>query len=287
MRMQDNALAVKGLTKRYGRFALENVSFSVPRGTVVGLVGENGAGKSTTLNAALGLIHADAGSVEILGEQTLDAALCEQIGVVFDANAFPNALTPEKLNRIFRRIYRTWEEERYRSLLREMGLPADRRIGKLSKGMKMKLAIAAALSHGAKLLILDEATSGLDPIAREEILDLLLDFVQAEDHAVLLSSHITSDLEKIADFIVFLHAGRVIFEKPKDELRYRYGIVRCGAAQFAAIDKADRIAWRKQDYEWEVLVADREAAQRKYPKSVVDLATIDEIMLLHIKGETK
>src|SRR5699024_2177683 len=138
----------------------------------------------------------------------------EQIGVVFDANAFPNALTPEKLNRIFRRIYRTWEEERYRSLLREMGLPADRRIGKLSKGMKMKLAIAAALSHGAKLLILDEATSGLDPIAREEILDLLLDFVQAEDHAVLISSHITSDLEKIADYIVFLHAGRVIFEKP-------------------------------------------------------------------------
>lgn len=207
--------------------------------------------------------------------------------MVFDANAFPNALTPEKLNRIFRRIYRTWEEERYRSLLREMGLPADRRIGKLSKGMKMKLAIAAALSHGAKLLILDEATSGLDPIAREEILDLLLDFVQAEDHAVLISSHITSDLEKIADYIVFLHAGRVIFEKPKDELRYRYGIVRCGEAQFAAIDETDRVAWRRQDYEWEVLVADREAAQRKYPKSVVDPATIDEIMLLHIKGETK
>lgn len=285
--MQGNALDVKGLTKRYGQFALEDVSFSVPRGTVVGLVGENGAGKSTTLNAALGLIHADAGSVELLGGQVQDGALREQIGVVFDANAFPNALSPDRLNRIFRRIYRTWDEERYRSLLRAMELPADRKIGKLSKGMKMKLAIAVALSHGAKLLILDEATSGLDPIAREEILDMLLDFVQAEDHAVLISSHITSDLEKIADFIVFLHAGRVIFEKPKDELRYRYGIVRCGAAQFAAIDKADRIAWRRQDYEWEVLVADREAAQRKYPKSVVDPATIDEIMLLHIKGETK
>lgn len=287
MRMQGNALDVKGLTKRYGQFALEDVSFSVPRGTVVGLVGENGAGKSTTLNAALGLIHADAGSVELLGGQVQDGALREQIGVVFDANAFPNALSPDRLNRIFRRIYRTWDEERYRSLLRAMELPADRKIGKLSKGMKMKLAIAVALSHGAKLLILDEATSGLDPIAREEILDMLLDFVQAEDHAVLLSSHITSDLEKIADFIVFLHAGRVIFEKPKDELRYRYGIVRCGAAQFAAIDEADRIAWRKQDYEWEVLVADREVARKKYPKAVVDPATIDEIMLLHIKGERK
>ncbi len=285
--MQGNALDVKGLTKRYGQFALEDVSFSVPRGTVVGLVGENGAGKSTTLNAALGLIHADAGSVELLGGQVQDGALREQIGVVFDANAFPNALSPDRLNRIFRRIYRTWDEERYRSLLRAMELPADRKIGKLSKGMKMKLAIAVALSHGAKLLILDEATSGLDPIAREEILDMLLDFVQAEDHAVLLSSHITSDLEKIADFIVFLHAGRVIFEKPKDELRYRYGIVRCGAAQFAAIDEADRIAWRKQDYEWEVLVADREVARKKYPKAVVDPATIDEIMLLHIKGERK
>ena len=285
--MQGNALDVKGLTKRYGQFALEDVSFSVPRGTVVGLVGENGAGKSTTLNAALGLIHADAGSVELLGGQVQDGAQREQIGVVFDANAFPNALSPDRLNRIFRRIYRTWDEERYRSLLRAMELPADRKIGKLSKGMKMKLAIAVALSHGAKLLILDEATSGLDPIAREEILDMLLDFVQAEDHAVLLSSHITSDLEKIADFIVFLHAGRVIFEKPKDELRYRYGIVRCGAAQFAAIDEADRIAWRKQDYEWEVLVADREVARKKYPKAVVDPATIDEIMLLHIKGERK
>ena len=285
--MQGNALDVKGLTKRYGQFALEDVSFSVPRGTVVGLVGENGAGKSTTLNAALGLIHADAGSVELLGGQVQDGALREQIGVVFDANAFPNALSADRLNRIFRRIYRTWDEERYRSLLRAMELPADRKIGKLSKGMKMKLAIAVALSHGAKLLILDEATSGLDPIAREEILDMLLDFVQAEDHAVLLSSHITSDLEKIADFIVFLHAGRVIFEKPKDELRYRYGIVRCGAAQFAAIDEADRIAWRKQDYEWEVLVADREVARKKYPKAVVDPATIDEIMLLHIKGERK
>ena len=150
--------------------------------------------------------------------------------------------------------------------------------------MKMKLAIAAALSHDPRLLILDEATSGLDPIARDDILDVLWDFVQDESHSVLLSSHITSDLEKIADYIVFLHRGRVLLEKPKDELRYQYGILKCGETQFAALDRADILAYRKQDYEWDVLVADKAAAQRKYPGAVIDPASIDDIMLLYIKG---
>ena len=162
---------------------------------------------------------------------------------------------------------------------------ADKKIKAFSKGMKMKLSLAVAFSHGAKLLVLDEATSGLDPVVRDDILDLCLGFVQEEDRAILVSSHITSDLEKVADYIVFLHKGRVVFCKPKDELRYHYGILRCGAAQFEAIDKGEVLAWRRQDYQWEVLVADRAAAQRKYPKAVVDPATIDEIMLLYVKGE--
>ncbi len=153
--------------------------------------------------------------------------------------------------------------------------------------MKAKLSIAAAFAHHPELLILDEATSGLDPVVREDILDMFLDFVQDEEHAVLVSSHITSDLEKVADYIVFIHEGRLIFSKPKDELLESYGIVKCGAAQFQKIDPKDMIAYRKQDYEWQVLVADRNSAKKKYPKAMVIPATIDEIMLLYVKGETK
>ncbi len=285
--MRGNARAVQGLTKRYKAFVLDNVSFVVPRGAIVGLVGENGAGKSTTLHAILGLIHRDGGSVELLGREdtAVDEAFRNQIGVVFDGSSYPETLTPRKLNRVFQSLYQGWDEAGYFALLEQLSLPADKKIKAFSKGMKMKLSLAVAFSHGAKLLVLDEATSGLDPVVRDDILDLCLGFVQEEDRAILVSSHITSDLEKVADYIVFLHKGRVVFCKPKDELRYHYGILRCGAAQFEAIDKGEVLAWRRQDYQWEVLVADRAAAQRKYPKAVVDPATIDEIMLLYVKGE--
>lgn len=148
----------------------------------------------------------------------------------------------------------------------------------------MKLSMVVALSHDTNLLILDEATSGVDPVVRDDILDMLLEFVQDEKHSVLVSSHITSDLEKVADYIVFIHGGRVVFSKSKDELKYKYGIIRCGAAQFDVIDKNEIVAYRKQDYEWEVLVADKDAAKRRYPKTVIDSATIDEIMLIYAKG---
>lgn len=287
--MGENALAVKGLTKAYRDFTLDHVSFEVPRGAIVGLIGENGAGKSTTLNAILGLVKKDAGSIEILGQpdEELSPQIRSQIGVVFDGNNYPDMLSARQLNRVFKNIYPHWDEARYLSLLKEMALPLDKAIKALSKGMKMKLSIAAALSHHASLLILDEATSGLDPVVRDDILDLFLDFVQDESHSILVSSHITSDLEKVADYIVFIHQGKVVFSKPKDELKYQYGIIRCGAAQFEALNREEIIAYRKRDYEWEVLIADRTAAQKKYPKAVVDPASIDDIMLLHVKGETK
>ena len=287
--MDRNALVVNGLTKRYQDFTLDGVSFTVPQGSIVGLIGENGAGKSTTLHAVLGLIGRDGGTVELLGlpDTALDDGVRNQIGVVFDGNSYPEMLTPRKLGRVMGKIYRTWDPDRYAALLQQLALPADKRIKALSKGMKMKLALAVAFSHHAKLLVLDEATSGLDPVVRDDILDLFLEFVQEEDHAILVSSHITSDLEKVADYIVFLHQGRVVFCKPKDELRYRYGVLRCGQAQFADLDPADMVACRRQDYEWEVLVADRVAARRKYPKAVVDPATMDEIMLLYVKGERR
>ena len=282
-----NAFMVSGLTKTYQDFVLDHVSFSVPSGSIVGLIGENGAGKSTTINAALGLIQKEDGVVSILDREELDRDIKEQIGVVFDGSNYPEILSPRKLNRVMKNIYRTWDEQVYLRLLKQFSLPSDKQIKQFSKGMKMKLAISAAFSHHSRLLILDEATSGLDPVVRDDILDMLLGFVQDEGHSILVSSHITSDLEKIADYIVFIHEGKVVFEKPKDELTEGYGVIKCGAAQFDALDKADIIAYRKMDYEWQILVSDRERMQKKYPKALVVPATIDEIMLLYVKGEKR
>lgn len=282
--MKD-ALTISGLTKTYKDFVLNDVSFSVPSGSIVGLIGENGAGKSTTISAALGLVQKEAGSVSVLGKEELDNEVKEQIGVVFDGNNFSEILSPKKIGRVMRDIYQSWDDRTFMALLKKFSLPAGKPIKQFSKGMKMKLAIAVALSHNSKLLILDEATSGLDPVVRDDILDMLLDFVQDESHSILVSSHITSDLEKIADYIVFLHEGRVVFSKPKDELTEQYGIIKCGSAQFDALDKSEIIAYRKMDYEWQVLVADRNKMQKKYPKAMIVPASIDEIMLLYVKGE--
>ncbi len=280
-----NALTISGLTKTYQDFVLDHVSFTVPSGSIVGLIGENGAGKSTTINAALGLIQKEDGMVSVLGEENLNKDIKEQIGIVFDGSNYPEILSPRKLNRVMKNIYRSWDEQIYFRLLKQFSLPSDKQIKQFSKGMRMKLAITAAFSHHSRLLILDEATSGLDPVVRDDILDMLLDFVQDEEHSILVSSHITSDLEKIADYIVFIHEGKVVFERPKDELTEQYGILKCGAAQFDALDKSDIISYRKMDYEWQILVSDRERMQKKYPKAMVVPATIDEIMLLYVKGE--
>ncbi len=287
--VNDIALSVNGLTKKYTGFVLEDVTFDVPRGTIVGLIGENGAGKSTTIKAILGLIQKDAGKITILGKQEQDIgfSIRNQIGVVFDGNNFPETLTPQQLGSLLHNIYPVWDKNKYFSLLKKLSLPVDKKIKTFSKGMKMKLSIVAALSHGSNLLILDEATSGLDPVVRDDILDLCLEFVQDEQHSILMSSHITTDLEKIADYIVFIHGGKVVFCKSKDELKYKYGIIRCGAAQFDAIDKNEIVAYRKLDYQWEVLVDDKAFARKNYPKAVVDSATIDEIMLIYAKGENQ
>ena len=182
-------------------------------------------------------------------------------------------------------IYMNWNTGVYREYLKKFDLPENKAIKGFSKGMKVKLAFAVALSHKAELLILDEATSGLDPVIRDDILDILLDFVQDENHAVLVSSHIISDLEKIADYITFIHNGKLVFSYPKDDLIDNYGIVSCGAVVFDSLDKTDLIAYRKEDYQYKVLVKNRKKAERNYPKAIVEPATIEEIMLFHVKGE--
>lgn len=282
----DAILHVENLTKQYAGFTLDHVSFSIPKGSIMGLIGENGAGKTTTIHAILDLIHKDGGSVTFWGKELSSSRqLKEDIGVVFDDMSFYETLTPAKVGKISKAAYRQWDEKRYEDYLKRFALPQGKEIKTFSKGMKMKLGIAVALSHDPKLLILDEATSGLDPVMREDILDVFLEFVQNENHSILMSSHITTDLEKVADYITFIHQGKVLFCKTKDELRYNYGIVRCGAAAFDKIDRGEILACRKDDYQWNVLVADKESARRKYKTAVVDDATIDDIMLLYVKGE--
>lgn len=245
------------------------------------------AGKSTTIYAVLGLISKDEGSITILGDNDPESVSKDDIGAVFDGNNYPDILTPGQLGKVFRNIYHSWEENTYMELLDKFHLPLNKKIKQFSKGMKMKFAISVALSHHSKILVLDEATSGLDPVMRDEILELLLDYIQDEDHSILVSSHITSDLEKIADYIVFIHEGKIVFFKQKDELLEKYGIVKCGAALFDEMEKEQIIAYRKMDYEWQILVDDRQAVQRKYPKALVVPATIDEIMLMYVKGEVR
>lgn len=282
----DAILQVENLSKQYAGFQLDHVSFSVPKGTIMGLIGENGAGKSTTINAILDLIKKDDGRVTFWGQELASSKqLKEEIGVVFDDINFYNTLTPARVGKISAAAYKQWEDPVYQDFLKRFQLPADKEIKTFSKGMKMKLCIAVALSHKPRLLILDEATSGLDPVMRDDILDVFLEFVQDEEHSILMSSHITTDLEKVADYITFIHQGKVLFCKTKDELRYRYGIIRCGAAFFDRIDKTEILACRKDDYQWNVLVADKEKARRKYRDTVVDDATIDDILLLYVKGE--
>lgn len=287
--MIDHAIHTMALTKSYPDFTLQNISFHVPQGSILGLIGENGAGKTTLLNCILHLIEKESGTISIFG--TENDSLCpadkERIGTVPDEINYPTILTPEQLNHIFKKIYSQWDEKKYHSLLEKFSLPLKKSIKDMSLGMKKKLSIAVALSHHAELLILDEPTTGLDPVIREEILDILLDFVQDERHSVLLSTHITSDLEKIADYIAFLHNGALLFQKTKDTLIYEYGIIKCGKEIFDAIEKSEMISYRKKDYQWEILVADKTEMQKKYPKAIIDSATIDDIMLFYTKGETK
>ena len=285
----NSTLILKNVNKKYEKsnFAIKDISFSVPEGSIVGFIGENGAGKSTTMNCILNVIRRDSGTIEIFGREMTDEDIDirENIGVVYDSNNFPEYLTARQLADILGRIYSKWDDFCFEQFLRRFGLPESQKIKTYSRGMSMKLAIAVALSHDSKLLILDEATSGLDPIMRDEILDVLLEFVKQENHSILLSSHITSDLEKIADYIVFIHNGEIILNKTKDELIYEYGVIRCSENDFHNISSEDILSSMKKDYQIDVLIKNRKLIEKKYKNLIVDSVSLDEIMLLLVKGE--
>lgn len=284
-----NILELHDISKSYPKsnFTLDKLSFSLPYGTIWGFVGENGAGKTTTIGCILNTVKKDSGVVKLFGKeiQEYDTDIREKIGVVYDGDNFPAYWTAKQLSEVMDGVYTQWDNALFQKYLEDFHLSANQKIKDYSRGMTMKLAIAVALSHHPQLLILDEATSGLDPIMRDEMLDVFLEFVQEESHSILLSSHITSDLEKIADYITFIHNGQLIMTVSKNDLVYNYAVMRCKESQFLELSPSDIVAYRKRDFQIDVLVSNGKEAQRKYKNSVIDHVSVEEIMLLLVKGE--
>lgn len=283
----ENILEVKNLSKQYDRFELKDINIELPKGMIMGLIGENGAGKSTTIKAILKLIHINSGEIKIFGlsSDKDEKKIKEDVGVVLDDSFLSEYLSPIDINKMMKNVYQNWDEEIYFKYIKDFKLPKDKISKEYSSGMKMKLKIAVALSHHPKLLILDEPTSGLDPIARNEILDIFQEFIQDEEHSILVSSHITSDLEHIADYITFINNGQIVFTRTRDDLLDNYGIVKCSEEEFKNIEKADFIKYKKSRYEYDILVEDRVKFKKKYEMKVIDKPTIEQIMLIYIKGE--
>ena len=287
--MIDASIQVTNLCKDYGAFQLKDISFTLPQGCIMGLIGENGAGKSTTLRLILNLIHKDSGKITVFGldSEKEDQAIKQQSGVVFDENFFHSVLRAKDLPAILRPIYQGWDDQLYHSLCIRFRLPQKKKLKEYSRGMKMKLSIAAAMAHHPRLLILDEATSGLDPVVRNEILDLFLEFIQDERNSILLSSHITSDLERVADYITFIHQGKILASEPKDDLLLSHRILRCGAERFASIDRSQIIGLRKSGVGVEALIKVDPSQPQAYEGCVLDPATLEDIMLFSIKGDAQ
>ena len=282
-----NCIELRGLCKSYGDFALRDLDLTLPGGTILGLIGENGAGKTTTIKCILGMTRPDSGTVTVLGQPMGpdSAALKQEVGVVLDECFFHDTLRPKDLPPILAPIYRGWDRELYRDCLARYGLPENKLIREFSRGMKMKLSLAAALAHRPHLLVLDEATAGLDPVVRDEILDEFLAFISDEDHAILMSSHITSDLEKAADYITYLHQGRVILSDSKDNIRDSYGRVACTAGQLEQIEPGDLLRVRRNSFGCEGLTPDRAAFHQKYPALLVEPLSLEDLMVLIEKGD--
>lgn len=289
MREYENAIEVKELTKKYDGFTLDKVSFNVPRGSIMGFIGQNGAGKTTTINSILGIIGYDGGEINLLG---LDAKKDMQtirgdISAVFDELPLPEELNADNINFIMRDIFERWSEETFFAYLERFNLPRKKPVGKFSKGMKMKMQIAIALSHEAKLLIMDEATTGLDPVVRNEILDIFLEYLQDDSRSILMSSHITSDLEKIADCVTFIDGGKILLTGYKDDILMSHGVLKCTKEQYKTIDREDIVSARLNDFGASAMAADIEAARRKYPDIMTEPTTLEEIMLFYVNRRQK
>ena len=279
----ENVIEINGLSKRYQKFALDNVTLNVPMGSVMGFIGANGAGKSTTIKGILGLYKRDGGEVKVFGEDSekMSNETREKIGVVFDTMPFPKNLTVTMLDKVFSGIYKSCDSEKFFAYITRFELPLKKKLSGFSRGMEMRLSIAAALSHNPSLLVLDEPTGGLDPVMRSEILDIFLEFMQDETHSILMSTHITSDLEHIADYICFINKGKIVFTEERNEMLEKYRIMKCTEEDLQQLDKADIIGMRKGRFCSEVLTMNAD----KYPGMVADAPTIEEIMVYYVKEQ--
>ena len=282
-----NSIEIKNISKSYIGFQLKNVNFNVPEGSIVGLVGENGAGKTTTIKAILNIINTT-GEIKIFGKDNkkYEKEIKKDIGVVLDDSFLSEYLTAKSINTIMKEFYDNWNEKKYFNYLKQFDLPTNKTVKDFSSGMKMKLKIAVAISHSPRLLILDEPTSGLDPIVRNEILDIFRKFIaEDEKRAILMSTHITTDLEHISDYIVFIEKGNVIFNLSTEELLENYGIVKCSKEDFKKVENIDYIKYKKEKYQYEILVQNKYEFRKKYNIGTIDKPSIEDIMLFYVKGE--
>lgn len=285
----ENAIEVKGLTKKFDGFTLDNVSFNVVKGSIMGFIGQNGAGKSTTINCILNIFKPTSGEIKLLGLDNREHELevKENIAAVFDELPFHEQLNAKQFDFFFRDIFKNWNSETFFSYLDRFELPRKKKLGQFSKGMKMKFQIASALSHGAKLLIMDEATTGLDPVVRSEMLDIFQEYLQDENNSILMSSHITSDIERIADSLTFIDKGKILLSGYKDDILESHGLMKVKRSELSEISREDYVSARVNDFGADLLVSDKHSAMKKYSGAVIDNASIDEIMLFYVNRTKK
>ncbi len=277
----EYAIEINGLKKQYEDFVLKDVNIKVKQGTIMGFIGENGAGKSTTLKAMLNITGRDAGTVKILGMNIdeNEIAIKQKIGVVLDECHYNDTFTPKAISSFLKGVYKNWDKEMYYNYLKKFKLPEKKIIKEFSRGMKMKLCIAIALSHHPELLILDEATSGLDPVVRNEILDVFFEYIQDENHSIIMSSHITTDIERICDYVTFIHQGEIVFSDNKDEILEKYGLLHCSKEIYDKLDRQYISGVRAGSFGFEVLVNDRAKVGSMYPELIMDKADLEMIMM--------
>lgn len=280
-------LEIKNLNKQYTNFQLKDININLHKGTIMGFIGENGAGKTTTIKSILNLININSGDILFEDKditKVMNQEQKESIGVVLDECCFHEVLRVKDVQKIMKNIYQNWDNTVFQSYINKFRIPTDKTIKEFSKGNKMKLNLAVALAHNPKLLILDEATSGLDPVIRNQILDVFLDFIQDEEHTILLSSHITTDLEKICDYITFIHEGQIVFSQTKDEILDNYGIVRCSNSDADTYNSSYIINMKKTQFNTSILVKNKRHFKIHYPNSIVEPVTLEEIMLFYSGG---
>lgn len=285
----ENAIEIRDLTVKYDGFTLDKVSFDVAKGSIMGFIGQNGAGKTTTIKALLNIINRDGGSIKMLGLDNIknELDIKEHISAVFDTIPFQEQLSASNLDRILKDVYKEWSSDTFKAYLDRLALPSRKKISTFSKGMKMKLQIAVALSHNAKLLIMDEATTGLDPVVRNECLDMFLEYLQDESHSILMSSHITTDLEKVADSVTFINKGKLLLTGYKDDVLENHGVIKCKKSDYKEISPEDIISARINDFGAEVMVSDKTMCKKKYSGLTLDNTTLEEIMLYYVNADKK